>query len=71
MIPQSSIQRAIDHLRSQGTVFEAGLSNAEVMSLEIALRLRFPPDLRAFLQTALPVSGDFPNWRAEQQLPER
>jgi hypothetical protein len=40
-----------------------GLSDAEVRRAEENYGVRFPPDLRAFLQTALPLSFPFPNWR--------
>jgi hypothetical protein len=34
--------------------FDAGLTDAEVAVTEARFGFRFPPDLRAFLQTALP-----------------
>jgi hypothetical protein len=43
--------------------FEAGLSDNEVEAIESRFGFCFPPDLRAFLQTALPVGEQFPNWR--------
>jgi hypothetical protein len=33
---------------------EAGLTNAEVIAAENRFGFKFPPDLREFLQTALP-----------------
>jgi hypothetical protein len=47
----------------RGLHFGEGLSDAEVRRAEENYRVRFPPDLRAFLQTALPLSFPFPNWR--------
>lgn len=44
--------------------FEAGLSDAEVIRAESTFGFRFPPDLRAFLQTALPQGPAFPDWRS-------
>jgi hypothetical protein len=44
--------------------FDAGLSDAEVLSIESEFGFRFPPDLRAFLQTALPRGSGFPDWRS-------
>lgn len=58
-------EHAIEHLRSQGVVFEAGLSNTEIVRVEALCGCSLPPDYRQFLQTALPVSGGFPNWRSE------
>jgi hypothetical protein len=50
--------------------FDAGLTNAEVAAVEKHFGFRFPPDLREFLQTALPHGPQFPNWRSggEAQL---
>jgi hypothetical protein len=47
--------------------FDNGLTSSEVASLEKRYRVRIPPDLRAFLQTALPVSEGFPNWRTKDK----
>lgn len=44
--------------------FDVGLTDAEVVATETRFGFRFPPDLRAFLQTALPCSPRFPNWRS-------
>ncbi len=43
--------------------FEPGLTDAEVADVERRFGFRFPPDLRAFLQTALPHGPKFPDWR--------
>ena len=44
--------------------FEAGLSDDEFAAAERKFAFRFPPDLREFLSTAMPVGGkEFPNWR--------
>jgi len=47
----------------RGLHFGEGLSDAEVQRTEESYGVRFPPDLRAFLQTALPLGSPFPNWR--------
>jgi hypothetical protein len=47
--------------------FEAGLSDAEVIRAEKIFGFRFPPDLKAFLHTALPQGPAFPNWRTGDQ----
>lgn len=44
--------------------FEAGLSDDEVVRVECQFGFQFPPDLRVFLQTALPQGPRFPDWRA-------
>lgn len=49
--------------------FEDGLSDAEITATETRFGFRFPPDLRAFLQTALPKGPRFPDWRSgDEQL---
>ena len=44
--------------------FDAGLTDAEVRETEALFGFRFPPDLRGFLQTALPWGPLFPDWRS-------
>lgn len=44
--------------------FDAGLSDDEILSTESRFGFRFPPDLRAFLQTAIPCGPRFPDWRS-------
>jgi len=60
------------HASTYRVEFEAGLSDQEVDRTEGTFGFRFPPDLRALLQTALPRGPAFPNWRSgdETQLRE-
>ena len=44
--------------------FDPGLTDAEVERAQQRFEFQFPPDLRAFLQTALPRGPLFPDWRA-------
>lgn len=44
--------------------FDDGLTDAEAVATETRFSFRFPPDLRAFLQTALPRGPQFPDWRS-------
>jgi hypothetical protein len=44
--------------------FDAGLADDEVAAVENCYGFRFPPDLCAFLQTALPKGPRFPDWRS-------
>ncbi len=44
--------------------FDRGLTDAEITKVEARFAFRFPPDLRAFLQTALPRGAGFPDWRS-------
>lgn len=68
---------AVEHMQKAGVVFEAGLTDPEIDVVERNYGFTFPPDLRLFLQAALPVTleryikqwdeteldGRFPNWR--------
>ena len=54
----------VDALRDCGVGFAPGLTDDEVSATEARFALRFPPDLRAFLQTALPRGGRFTDWRS-------
>jgi hypothetical protein len=47
--------------------FDVGLTDAEVAATEARFGFQFPPDLRAFLQIALPSSPRFPNWRSGEE----
>ena len=53
----------IRKLKVKKVKFEHGLSDEEVQQIENKFNLKFPPDLRDFLQTELPISNDFVNWR--------
>lgn len=54
----------ITHLLSnKGVHLESGLTDEEVLLVETKFGFKFPPDLSVFLQTALPTSGGFINWR--------
>jgi len=54
----------IDDLRSRGITFAPGLSLDEILRAEKEFGFQFPPDLRSFLQTALPCGEGFPDWRS-------
>jgi hypothetical protein len=47
--------------------FEAGLTDEEITRCEQRFGFRFPPDLREFLQTALPSGPEFPDWRGGEE----
>jgi len=75
---RGSWQELVDHLRGAeyqfGLItassrahrieFDAGLTDAEIATIEGRFGFRFPPDLREFLQTALPRGPQFPDWRS-------
>lgn len=54
---------AISYLSAGGVEFAPGLSDEEVREVKSAFGFQFPPDLRALLQAALPISEGFPGWR--------
>ena len=51
-------------LNTHGVEFTDPLSDRELTSAEQLFDFRFPTDLRAFLQTAMPTGKHFPDWRA-------
>jgi len=59
----ATAKELVQLLKSKNVLFEDGLINEEIVQIEKKFNLRFPPDLKLFLQTALPVSGSFINWR--------
>jgi hypothetical protein len=66
-------QGTIGLLKDGGLEFARGLTDSEVEHVENKFNFRFPPDLRAFLQAALPIGERFPDWRSgnDDQLRER
>jgi hypothetical protein len=61
---QDPWQRVIAEMKQdRGIQFDHGLSDTEINSTEYRFGLRFPPDLRSFLQTGLPCGQRFPDWR--------
>lgn len=53
----------VQKLKDKGVVCESGLTDDEISEIETKFNFTFPPDLKLLLQTALPVSGEFINWR--------
>lgn len=47
--------------------FDPGLTNEEVEGVEKKFGFRFPPDLRDFLQTVMPVQIEFHDWRSKDE----
>jgi len=76
MIDSDYIRGALSHLEAHQRPFAGaspirlapGLSDAEISLIEQRYQFAFPPDLRLFLQTAMPVTDDyrdFPDWRSD------
>ena len=57
------IKYIIKSLSDKGVYFDSGLTENEVLQVETKFDLQFPPDLKQLLQTALPTSDRFVNWR--------
>ena len=61
-------QTIVDQLRSENKIeFDTPLTDKEVEQIQEQYGFHFPIDLREFLQTALPVSKGFPNWRSDPE----
>lgn len=50
-------------LRERGFTLAPGLTEDELHRVETLHGFRFPPDLRSFLSSALPIGRRFPDWR--------
>jgi hypothetical protein len=57
----------VAQMKERGIEFDVGLTHAEIAATEGRFGFRFPPDLRAFLQTALPNGKRFPDWRSGRE----
>lgn len=57
------LQTVIKLLKNRNIIFERGLSDIEYNAIVSMFGISFPHDLKCFLQTALPVSTGFVNWR--------
>ena len=64
---EAAIIEAITRLECKGIVFEDGLTDAEMASVQRCFGFVFPPELAFFLRIALPVSRYFPDWRHESE----
>ncbi|HWE60752.1 MAG TPA: SMI1/KNR4 family protein [Chloroflexota bacterium] len=62
------IRQLIEWLNARDVLFERGLTDEEVETLQATYHFRFPPDLRKLLQYALPISERFPNWRGRASV---
>jgi hypothetical protein len=64
---RAEMESVVTRLRRVGVQFDEGMSHSEIARAEEKYGVRFPADLREFLQIALPLSGPnserFPNWR--------
>ena len=61
---KEQIEMLVRLMKEKGISFAEGLMDEEISAIEKMFDFLFPPDLQAFLQTALPVSDGFVNWRA-------
>ncbi len=56
-------EEIIRMLINKDVKFESALTNDEILRIELTFDIKFPPDYKLFLQTALPISEGFVNWR--------
>lgn len=59
----AQIDELIEKLKSKDVKFNSGLTQQEIVGIQEKFGFKFPPDLKHLLQTALPVSQGFYNWR--------
>lgn len=57
----------IKSLKSQGIIFEAGLTCEEISKIEKIYEIQFPKCLKEFLMEGVPISKGFYNWRNFEQ----
>jgi hypothetical protein len=78
-LTRQEIDQLVVQMEKKGVKFDKGLSDSEFVAIEKQYYngKRFPPDLRAFLEVALPISQDaseesedFPNWRDPEAMRE-
>lgn len=60
---QEQTNTLINLLKKKGVKFHDWLTFSEFFEIEKKFWVKFPPDLRLFLETSLPVSDKFINWR--------
>jgi len=60
---ETKINLLIRLLKNVGVRFEKGLSQSELETIESSFNFNFPPDLSLLLQTELPVTNTFIDWR--------
>jgi hypothetical protein len=57
------LKELIENLKTKGVQFDDGLTEQEILQVEQKFNFNFPPDLKQFLKTSLPISKDFYDWR--------
>jgi hypothetical protein len=63
MLNENFITTYFEKLRTLGVSIQKGLSDKEILTVEHRFEFQFPPDLKFILQSGLPVSEKFPDWR--------
>jgi hypothetical protein len=58
-----NIKTLIELMGEQGVAFADGMNAEEMKAVESKFDIRFPPDLKEFLQIKIPISAGFVNWR--------
>lgn len=60
---KKQVNSIIKLLKEKNISFDKGLSDAELVKIKAEFGIDFPSDLKLLLQTALPVSDGFVDWR--------
>lgn len=58
------LEIAVRVMRNGGIAFAPGLTAQQIQAAETEHGFNFPPDLRSFLEYALPLGERFPDWRS-------
>ncbi len=53
----------IEKMKNKHVIFDSGLTEEEIKSIEEIYHIEFPKSLRDLIQYALPISEGFYNWR--------
>jgi hypothetical protein len=68
---KSDLDHAYRFLAARGVTFKSGMKEDEVLAIEQAHSIVFPPDLRYFLGLGMPTGFRFVNWRgSDSSLPD-
>jgi len=65
-LSQDLVDSLIQRLKEKGITFAAGLTDEEIQTAESNCNIHFPPDLKRFYQTGLPVGERFFDWRGTE-----
>ena len=65
------LESVVRAMRDRGVEFATGLTASQIATAEAEYGFRFPADLRALLEHALPLGERFPDWRCGRRSESR